>query len=73
MTKTIQVRSSALLNNAGKNLATSKPGTEDSIRLLLSLYDSLNILYEKLHRLDYLLNRIKMELILYKNGKGEAK
>ena len=73
MTKTIQVRSSVLINNVNKSVTTKKPETEDNIGLMLALYDSLNTLCEKLNRLDYLLNRKRMELILYENGKGEAK
>ena len=73
MTKTVQLRSVALLDDTGKNLVISKPGIEDNIRLLLSLYDNLNILCEKLHELDYLLNRKELKLILYENIKGDTK
>jgi hypothetical protein len=57
MTQTVQIRSWALVNNTGKNLNKGKPEAEDNIGLLLSVFDSLNALYEKLCRLDYVMQR----------------
>ena len=57
-------------NNAGKNLAINKNETEDIRSLVLAVYDNLNNLYEKLNRLNYVLERKKMELILYRKDKG---
>jgi len=69
LTKTVQVRSCVLLSNAGKNLAINTHETEDNKGLILYLYDSLNTLYEKLSRLEYLLKRKQLEKILYKKEK----
>jgi len=66
ITKTTQPRSWILFSEAKKNLKTSKPETEDNMRLLLSVFDSLNNLNEKLSRLNYLLQRKKIEMILFK-------
>jgi len=57
MTQTIQSRSLAVLSETGKDLIPDKPGTEDNARLLLTICDSLNELYEKLNRLSYLMDR----------------
>ena len=69
MTQTIQPRSLATLNNAGKDLTIHKPETEDNMSLLLSVLDNLNNLYEKLNRLNYVLQRWNIELILYQKAK----
>ena len=71
MTQTTQPRSWALLNNAGKDLNISKPETEDNKSLLLSIFDSLNELCEKLSKLEYVLTRKNIEKILYPKGKEE--
>jgi hypothetical protein len=63
-----------LITNTGKDLNIKKPETEpeDTLGLLLSIFDSLNNLYEKLNRLNYLLNRKNMELIIYgKNNRTD--
>jgi hypothetical protein len=73
MTQTIQHRSAVFLDNTVKNLYKDKPQTEDNISLLLSLFDSLNNLYEKLSKLDYLIQRKNMELSIYRCCKGEMK
>jgi len=57
MTKTIQSRSSATLIEAGKDLTIQKPEAEDTMSLLLSVYDGLNDLYEKLSRLNYVIQK----------------
>jgi len=65
ITQTIQPRSWILLNETKKNPNKNTNETEDNMRLLLSVYDSLNNLSEKLNRLSYILQRKKMELILF--------
>jgi len=74
MTQTIQLRSWALLNNVGKNLAINKePVREDNISLLLSVFDGLNNLYEKLNKLNYIIERKIIELRIHSKFKGETK
>ena len=73
MTQTAQPRSWATLSNAGKDLTKQKPETEDDRSRILSIFDGLNNLYEKLSRLEYLLKRRNIEQILYQRGKGVAK
>jgi len=73
MTQTTQPRSWAVLNNAGKDLNIKKPEEEDNMSLLLSVFDSLNALYEKLNRLNYVIKRKNMELSIYNKNKGETK
>jgi len=68
MTQTTQPRSWALLSEPGKDLTINKPEKEDNQSLLLSVYDSLNTLYEKLSRLDSIIQRKKLEQI--RNGKN---
>jgi hypothetical protein len=67
MTRTIQPRSFACLNEAGKTLTINKPKpeTEDNMSLLLSVFDSLNNLCEKLNRLNYVIQRRHLELSIY--------
>jgi len=65
MSRTIQPRSWASLSNAGENLNENKSEIEDNKTLLLSIFDNLNNLKEKLSRLDYLLKRIEIEQNLY--------
>jgi hypothetical protein len=73
MTQTTQPRSWAVLNNAGKDLNIKKPEEEDTLSLLLSVFDSLNALYEKLNRLNYVIKRKNMELSIYNNSQGETR
>jgi len=73
MAQTKQPRSWVSLTETGKDLSVNKPEKEDNISLLLSICDSLNILYEKLNRLDYLLERKKMELGIYRGDTKEKK
>jgi len=61
MTQTAQPRSLACLQNAGQDLTIHKPEAEDNVTLLLSVYDSLNNLYEKLSRLHYVIQRRNIE------------
>jgi len=71
MTQTTQPCSGASLNKAGTDLTKDKPETEDNMSLLLSVYDSLNNLCEKLSRLDYVLKRKNMEQIINNQNKGD--
>ena len=64
MTQTIQSCSKAILNKTGKNLNTDKPEKEDNMSHLLSIFDGLNNLYEKLNRLNYLIERKDIEQII---------
>ncbi|MDR2596610.1 MAG: hypothetical protein LBC76_04730 [Treponema sp.] len=71
MTQTVQSRSCGYLNETEKSI--NKPETEDNTTLLLSLFDSLNNLCEKLTRLDYVIKRKKLELSLYRKCEEEPK
>ncbi|MDR2942102.1 MAG: hypothetical protein LBV17_05890 [Treponema sp.] len=64
MTRTVQPRSTPLLN---------KMEAEDNKILLLHIFDSLNNLYEKLSRLDYLMQRKSIEQILSPKCTGEKR
>ena len=57
MTKTTQPRSLAKLSEAGKDLTVNNLENDDNVKLLLSLCDNLNELYEKLNRLSCLLGK----------------
>jgi hypothetical protein len=70
MTQTIQPCSWAVLNKADKGL--NNPEAEDNRKLLLSLFDSMNTLCEKLNRLNYVIQRRQLEQIIYRNNKGET-
>ncbi|MDR2718006.1 MAG: hypothetical protein LBB89_08085 [Treponema sp.] len=72
MTRTIQPRSWANLSEAEKNLNLNKPEAEDNMGLLLSVFDSLNTLCERLNRLNNVLQRKDIKEILYLQ-KGEEK
>lgn len=69
MTQTVQPCSSVLI---GK-LIIDKPEKDENSRLLLSVFDSLNNLYEKLNKLDYLIRRRNIEQILFRSKKGGEK
>jgi len=72
MTQTVQPRSWATLSNAGEDLNKPK-AEEDNRSLLLSVFDSLNELYEKLNRLNYVIKRKNIELSIYNKNKKETK
>ena len=72
MTQTTQPCSWAVINRKSKGSANNNPGTEDNRELLLSLFDSLNNLYEKLNRLHYAIQRKELEQFIYHNNKGET-
>jgi hypothetical protein len=65
MTQTTQFRTLAVINEPGKNPAKNKPETEDNMKLLLTVYDNLNELYERLNRLG---NIIEKRASGHKNG-----
>jgi len=72
MTQTIQPYSCTLCKTS-KNLIKNAPVTEDNKSLFLAVFDSLNKLNERLNRLNYLLERKKIERILYQNKQGAEK
>ena len=61
MTQTIQPRSEVTLSKTEKGVNQ----TEDNKKLLLSLFDSMNKLTETLNRLNYVIQRKRLEQILY--------
>jgi hypothetical protein len=65
MTRTIQPYSCAL-RETGKSSAKNAIEPEDNRSLFLALFDSLNKLNENLHRLNYLMERKRIEQILYR-------
>ena len=69
MTQTAQFRSLAVLNKEGKDLTKNNPEQESNARLLLTIYDNLNELYEKLNRLSYVMDRRIVENNLNREGK----
>ena len=73
MSRTEQSRSWATLSNAGEDLNANKPETEteDNKILLLSVFDSLNNLYEKLNRLNYVIKKRSIEQELYPKNINE--
>jgi hypothetical protein len=68
MTKTVQPCSWAALGKTEKNLSR----TEDNKVLLLSLFDSMNNLIESVARLNYVVQRKKLEQTLYQKNKKEG-
>jgi hypothetical protein len=63
LTQTVQPRSWVCLSKTEKDLNLDKPEPEDNISLLLSVYDSLNTLCDKLNRLNYVIQRKKLEIL----------
>ena len=58
MTQTIQPRSwKTTINVKDRDLPIQKSEAEDNERLLLSLFDSLNNLYENLVRINYVIQQ----------------
>jgi hypothetical protein len=68
LTKTIQSGSWVSLDDADKNQTMCELKTADNMTLLLSLFDSLNTLCEKLSKLYYEKKKKNMELIGKKHG-----
>ena len=71
MTQTKQHRSLPNIKESEKKIEKIIPETEDNMTLLLSVYDSLNKLCDKLSRLNYLLG--KRNVVQIPSQKGEAK
>jgi len=69
MTQTIQPRSEVTLTKT----ENEQNQTEDNRELLLSLFDSMNKLSETMNRLNYVVQRKKLEQILYQEKKGGVK
>ena len=69
MTHTIQPCSWATLGKTEKDLNQ----TEDNRLLLLSVFDSMNKLIESVNKLNYVLQRKKLEQILYQEKMGGEK
>ena len=57
MTQTAQPRSLAQLNDEGKELPVKKPEEDEKAELLLTLCDSLNDLYDKLCKLNQVIEK----------------
>jgi len=68
MTQTTQSRSLGALNEPEENSTTNKPEKEDNAKLLLAVYDNLNELYERLSRLNTIIEKRNAELNLYRKG-----
>jgi len=68
MSRTIQLRSWATLSEPDDPPNEEKSEPEDNRKLLLAVYDNLNELYEKLIRLNYVIEKRKMEYYLYLKG-----
>jgi len=58
MTHTVQPNSVSMLSETNKNLTVNKDGTEDNIRDLLSIYDSLINLSKSLTKMDNVQNKL---------------
>jgi hypothetical protein len=50
-----------------------KDKEEDNMSLLLTIFDGLNNLYELLNRLNYIIQRKRINLTLFPELKGEIK
>jgi len=72
-TQTTQSRSLATLDETKKDSTATQPKTEDNERLLLTVYENLNELYEKLNRLTYVMGKKLVEQNLHQKGEGEMK
>jgi hypothetical protein len=81
MTKTIQFHSIAHIEKKGlDNLFSSSAlanprnsKAQDNLKLLVSVYDSLNNLCSSLERLDYALKRKVIEINLFQENEEEKK
>jgi len=72
MSRTIQLRSWATLSEPGETQNEDNSEPEDNRKLLLAVYDNLNELYEKLNRLNYVIEKRKLEYYLYLKGIKEG-
>jgi len=73
MTETIQPRSLGTLSETENGTEKNEPQTEDNRSTLLSIIDDLNKLSETVNKLDHLLERRKIEQMLYQEKKQEGK
>ena len=71
MSRTLQYRSWATLSEPGETSKEDISEPEDNRKLLLTVYDNLNELYEKLNRLNYVIEKRKLEQYLYLKGNDE--
>ena len=72
MSRTIQLRSWATLSEPEDAPNENESEPEDNRKLLLAVYDNLNELYEKLIRLNYVIEKRKLEYYLYLRGVNEG-
>jgi len=72
MTETIQPRSLGTLSETEKDAQNNGLQTEDNRSTLLSIIDDLNKLSETVSKLDHLLERKRIEQILYQGKKQEG-
>jgi len=72
MTETIQPRSLGTLSETEKDTEKNEQQTEDNRSTLLSIIDDLNKLSETVSKLDHLLERKRIEQILYQGKKQEG-
>jgi len=72
-TQTTQFRSFTKLNGIENGLVINKPEKENNTTLLLTICDSLNELYNKLGKLDYLMERRIIKYNLSQKEKGVKK
>jgi len=72
-TQTAQFCSFTKLNGIENGLVINKPEKENNTNLLLTICDSLNELYNKLGKLDYLMERKIIKYNLSQKDKGVKK
>ena len=70
MTHTIQSRPSGSSSKSDTDLSVHEGETEDNMDLLLQMLGNLDNIYEKLSRLDHLMERKEIELKLHQRSKG---
>jgi len=71
MSKTIQPCSWGTLSKEEKDTEKNEPQTEDNRSILLSIIDNLNKLSETINKLDNVLERKRIEQMLYQQ-KGKT-
>jgi hypothetical protein len=59
------------LNKTGKNLKTDKPEAAENLQQLLSVFDDIHNLCDELSRLNYILKRKRIEIIINYQNKGK--
>jgi len=68
MTQTIQLHSSALVDETGKDLTKDEVEADGNLSLLLSVCDDLNKFYEALNKLDYVIDKYNLIQAIYNKG-----